>query len=158
MKLPIKTPCPPRPTLTGAGDGTSHCSICPKRVHHLSQMTEAAGMALIKRSKTEDVCVQYIANRRGHVQFAPAIRAAAAAGFLALSPMAMADGGDVVASVLAEVNRMQHDATGTVATPSDAVTDATQTNQAHSTASQASTQGTETTPDPEEYLMVLGGI
>ncbi len=160
MKLPIRTPCPTRPILTDAGDGTSRCSLCPKRVHHLSQMTEDAGMALIKRSKTEDICVQYTANRRGHVQFAPAIRAAAAASFLALSPMAMADGGDAIASALAEVNRIQHDTTGAVATPSDEVKTATQTNQSNHIDSPENTAGTttEVEPDTDEYILFLGGI
>ena len=122
-------------------------------------MTEPEGVALIARSKTEDVCVQYIANRRGHIQFAPAIRAAAAAaGFLAFSPVAIADGGDVVASALAEVNRIQHDASTAESPQSDVVKTATQTNQAHSSAWSAGTKGTESEPVPEEYLMVLGGI
>jgi hypothetical protein len=158
MKLPIRTPCPTRPILTDAGDGTSRCSRCPKRVHHLSRMTEDAGKVLIERSKTEDVCVHYIADQRGHIQFAPVIRAAAAVAFLAVSPVAMADGGDVVASALAEVNRIQDDASPKPSVSPDAVTVATQTNQDRGSESSASTHGTEPEIDPEDSLIFLGGI
>lgn len=158
MKLSIKTPCPAVPVLTDAGDGTSRCSLCPKRVHHLSRMTEEEGRALIARSKTEDICVQYMANRRGHVRFAPALRAAATMGFIALSPAAMADGGDAVASALAEFNRMQQDSVGTTVhpPPPNAITIPAPQNQAHSDTTTSTTSGTE--PEPEDFIVVFGGI
>ena len=147
MKLSLRSPCPVRPTLTSVGDKTSACAQCNKHVHHLTRMTEAEGKAVVERAKTEDTCVRYVSDRSGNVVFAPKLRQIAAAGLLTFAPMAFADGGDVVASAQAEMNRVQNEMVEVGIDPKlVVVSDSENDTNAHQNGS--TTAGTE--PEPEE--------
>ncbi len=157
MKLSLRSPCPIRPNLTGVGGNKSACALCKKHVHHLSRMTEAEGQAVLERAKTEDTCVRYVADSRGNVVFAPKLRRVAAAGLLAFAPVAFADGGDVVASAQAEMNRLQNEMVEVGIDPTQVVIDDTlKATNAHQDGS--TTAGTQPNIDPELHIMWDGGI
>ena len=154
MKLALKSPCPVRPELSEAGACRSACALCSKTVHHLSRMTEEQGREVIERSRTEDVCVRYVADRSGSVVFAPALRHAAAAGLLAFAPVALADGGDLVLQHQAEQNRIQDELRHIgVSADQIVVEDA----DARANADKA-TEVAGSVPEPEVLVMWDGGI
>ena len=157
MKLSLSNPCPVRPSLTGVGDTTSACALCNKHVHHLTRMTEAEGTAVLQRAKTEDTCVQYIADARGNVVFAPKLRQIAAAGLLVFAPAALADGGDVAAQAQAEMNRIQNEMNEVGIDPTNVVINNTaKTTNAQQDASK--TDGTGPGLEPEIMEMWEGFI
>lgn len=157
MKISLRSPCPVRPTLTGVGKTTSACALCKKNVQHLSRMTEAEGRAVLERAETEDTCVRYVADARGNVVFAPKLRQVAAAGMLVFAPVAFADGGDVVASAHAEMNRVQNEMTEVGVDPTHvALHDSTKATNLRS--DDSTTAGTEPVDDPELLVMWDGGI
>ncbi len=157
MKISLRSPCPVRPTLTGVGDKTSACALCKKHVHHLTRMTEAEGKAVLERAKTEDTCVRYVSDSRGNVVFAPQLRRVAAAGLLAFAPMAFADGGDVVASAQAEMNRVQNEMIEVGIDPTLVVMDdSKRAINAHQDGS--TTAGTEPALEADIWMMEDGGI
>jgi hypothetical protein len=68
--VPIGSPCEAEWSAMAPAAGGRFCGDCKKVVRHLSEMTEADAKALLRRGKSEELCVRYLYDREGSVVFA----------------------------------------------------------------------------------------
>lgn len=130
MRVRLTNPCPVSPTLTPCGDGTSACSVCPLRVHHVSRLADRDAETLLDKADRSYVCGQYFEDQHGELRLAGALRSLAAAGLLVIAGPALADGHDSLTQVqqhevAQEMNRVrvEMEAIGLAVSDTGAVTD-----------------------------------
>ncbi len=164
MKLHLSFSCPMKWSEMQGDDAVRHCSSCDKQVTSLSNLAPAAARTLVARSGGE-LCVSAVVNRRtGHVVHGA--RAAAFMAGLAASPVALADG------QIPDLTAPTTDPATTVAitdpAPADpelvqdpVLVDVEDTDCAGNTAGgvEPVLQAEEVPhPDPDDFLMIAGGI
>lgn len=70
--LPIARPCPVELSDEFRGGArTRHCGHCDKTVHLLSSLTKREADALLAANGERDICVTYLVDAAGEIQFRP---------------------------------------------------------------------------------------
>jgi hypothetical protein len=70
--LPIERPCPVELSDEfRSGAPTRHCGHCDKTVHLLSSLTRREAEVLLAANGDRDMCVTYLVDARGEIQFRP---------------------------------------------------------------------------------------
>ena len=85
--VPIIRPCPVEFEAEDFGSERRRffCDHCDKNVHVLSNMTRREAEAFVEASRGEDLCVSYLRDEEGEIQFAPEPKAFSQGSIVPLS-------------------------------------------------------------------------